>query len=120
MPRVTQYKNKWQCSRMMLVFDRTICDTKPRSDKSFAFDEPFVKRHANCFMHNFFLRYGNGKCWNQVILKITIEKFNQRITQLLELPDFKLYTSLSLRRTSLANAGALLTKLKHHGGWQYR
>lgn len=69
----------------------------------------------------FFLNYQNGKCTKQ---PVGINKFGalaREVATFLKLPNAACYTGHCLRRSSatiLVDAGADITALKRHGGWQ--
>ncbi|KAJ8912828.1 hypothetical protein NQ315_014411 [Exocentrus adspersus] len=63
----------------------------------------------------------DGKCHRQVVGIHKLSSTAQEVATFLKLPNLKLYTGHCLRRTSatlLVNAGADITGLKRHGGWQ--
>uniref|UniRef100_A0A1Y1NJ05 Tyr recombinase domain-containing protein n=1 Tax=Photinus pyralis TaxID=7054 RepID=A0A1Y1NJ05_PHOPY len=78
-------------------------------------------RPADMNTNRFFIKYQNGKCHRQVVGIHKLTSTAQEVATYLGLPDLKLYTGHCLRRTSatlLMNAGADISALKRHGGWQ--
>lgn len=103
--------------------------TKTNKPRSFAvtseihslFQKYRLLRPVNCKTDRFFLNYQNGKCTNQPIGINKFSKMPREIATVLKLPNPEKYTGHSFRRTSatlLADAGADITTLKRHGGWQ--
>lgn len=69
----------------------------------------------------FFLKYYNGRCFNQVVGKNTIGSFPFKIASYLKKENPKSFTGHSFRRTSatlLANKGVDVLALKKHGRWK--
>lgn len=107
----------------------TIPDTKTHVQRTFTVEGKYFEmikaymdlRPTTATAKNLFLCYRNGRCINQLIGKNKIGSMPQEIASFLELPDPKLYTGHSFRRTSatlLADAGAHITTLKRLGGWR--
>lgn len=103
-------------------------DTKTKRPRSFTITDSFYdiyKKYAalrppNLPETRFFLNFQNGKCTRQAVGINKFGKMPEQIASFLKLPDPKLYTGHSFRRTSatmLVNAGADLLTLKRHGGW---
>ena len=106
-----------------------ILDTKTHIDRTFTVNNPFREiivtymrlRPSNVTTTKFFLNYQKGKCTKQPIGINKLGAYPYKVAEWLELPDPKLYTGHSFRRTSatlLANAGASMGTLKRHGGWK--
>lgn len=77
-------------------------------------------RPSNCTTDRFFLNYRGGKCTVQPVGKSKFGEMPKIIAAYLKLPNCKIYTGHSFRRTSatlLADAGADLLELKRHGSW---
>ena len=69
----------------------------------------------------FFLKYKNGRCFNQVVGKNSIGTIPSLIATYLKKENPKAYTGHAFRRTSatlLANKGVDVLALKRHGGWK--
>lgn len=85
--------------------------------RTFVIEGPFLEvykkytslRVANAKHPNFFLKYQNGKCYNQVIGRDKIGKMPKETAEFLKLPNSEEYTGHAYRRSSatiLSNAGA--------------
>lgn len=107
----------------------TIPDSKTHIKRTFTIEGKYseiVKKYINLrpaksTSDHFFLCFRNGKCINQVIGKNKMGSMPKEIASFLQLPDAKLYTGHSFRRTSatlLADAGADITTIKRLGGWK--
>lgn len=78
-------------------------------------------RPRNAENRRFFLRFYNGKCFNQPVGRNIFAKIPSEIAKYLNLPNAGKYTGHSFRRTSatlLANSGADVLQLKRAGGWK--
>lgn len=76
--------------------------------------------HCNEKTTRFFIQYRSGKCVSQPIGINTMAVYPERVATFLKLPEPKLFTSHSFRRSSaslLANTGVETAVLKRFGGW---
>lgn len=82
----------------------------------------YVKlRPTNAKTDRMFMQYRKGKCVNQVMGKHSIAKIPKEVAAFLKLPEPKLYTGHSFRRTSTtiaADAGASFEDLMRLGPWK--
>ncbi|KAJ8685521.1 hypothetical protein QAD02_021314 [Eretmocerus hayati] len=106
----------------------TIPKTKTKIVRTFTVNSPlkeviekYIKtRPSNQTHEELFLQYRSGKCTTRVMGINKIGQMPKRIATWLGLENPEEYTGHSFRRTSatlLANAGASMTTMKRHGGW---
>ncbi|XP_044594615.1 uncharacterized protein LOC123272058 [Cotesia glomerata] len=107
----------------------SINETKNDVPRQFVIGEPFYnrvkqyieKRAKESFTDRFFIKYQNGKFYQQVIGRNKIGETPRAIASHLNLPNPKLYTGHCFRRTGatlLSDSGANETMLKQLGGWK--
>lgn len=114
-------------SKMLIVRTPMIKTNTPRFFVIYGVFYEIVKKYMSLRpygieKHNrFFIHYSEGRCIRQPIGINTMGQVPKTVATYLHLPDPKLYTGHSFRRTSatlLVDGGGDLNDLKRHGGWK--